>query len=53
MKRLICLILGHKMSVKLQVTRGYTMFICDRCGNVFTRKIEKKPKLESTEEELA
>jgi len=41
MKRLICLILGHKTTVKLQVARGYTTYICGRCGNVFARKVNK------------
>jgi|GEM_PF-5827901 len=41
MKKIICLIFGHKMTVKLQVARGYTTYICDRCGNVFAKKANK------------
>jgi len=42
MKRFICLILGHKTSVKLQVSRGYTTYICGRCGNVFAKELKKE-----------
>jgi hypothetical protein len=38
MKRIICLFFGHKRSIKLQVVRGYTTFICERCGNMFAIK---------------
>ena len=51
MRRLICVLLGHKTSVKLQITRGYTTYICDRCGNVFARKIDKEKAKKAKEQQ--
>lgn len=40
MKKLICFIVGHRKAVKVQMTQGYGMFICDRCNSVFAEKKE-------------
>lgn len=40
MWKLICFLIGHKKAVKVQMTQGYGMYICDRCSSVFAEKKE-------------
>ena len=40
MGKIICFFLGHKEAIKLQVSPGYALYICDRCNNVFAEKKE-------------
>ncbi len=40
MYKIICFFLGHKENIKIQVSQGYAIYICDRCNNVFAVKKE-------------
>jgi len=61
-KSLICAVVGHKKSVKFQITQGYKIYICDRCKSLFAvrkdiedmqtkKRIEKEQAKQQKKEE--